>query len=119
MDRHHQLAESDGPEDHQSRCAGGRPPRCAHDARRQQEGARDEDPGWSLADRDPDTGRNRPPKLELVRLTIPRRVYTENHLLYVRDVLAKVYEKRDSIRGLRFTYEPPILRHFRARFEEI
>ncbi|GBE29587.1 MAG TPA: tryptophanase [Bacteroidetes bacterium] len=73
--------------------------------------------GTVLADRDPDTGKNRPPKLELMRMTIPRRVYTENHLQYVRDVLVKLWERRDSIRGLKFTYEPPILRHFRARFE--
>jgi tryptophanase len=73
--------------------------------------------GTVLADRDPDNGKNRPPKLELMRMTIPRRVYTENHLNYVRDILVKLWERRDSIRGLKFTYEPPILRHFRARFE--
>jgi len=73
--------------------------------------------GTVLADRDPDTGKNRPPKLELVRLTIPRRVYTDNHLMYVKDVLVDLYEKRDQIKGLKFTYEPEILRHFRARFE--
>ncbi len=82
-------------------------------------GVRGVEIGTVLADRDPDTGKNRPPALELVRLTVPRRVYTDNHLLYVRDVLLKVYEKRGQIRGLRFTYEPPILRHFRARFEEV
>ncbi|MCB2211915.1 tryptophanase [bacterium] len=73
--------------------------------------------GTVLADRDPDTGKNRPPKLELMRMTIPRRVYTDNHLQYVRDVLVTLRDRRESIRGLKFTYEPPILRHFRARFE--
>ncbi len=73
--------------------------------------------GTVLADRDPDTGKNRPPKLELMRMTIPRRVYTENHLNYVRDILVKLWNRRDTIRGLKFTNEPPILRHFRARFE--
>ncbi|MBD3166346.1 tryptophanase [bacterium] len=75
--------------------------------------------GTVLADRDPDNGNNRPPKLELMRLTIPRRVYTDNHFAYVRDALVNLYERRDKIRGLKFTYEPPILRHFRARFDWI
>ncbi len=80
-------------------------------------GVRGVEIGTVLADRDPVTKKNRPPKLELMRLTIPRRVYTDNHLLYVKDALVKIYERRESIRGLRFTYEPELLRHFRARFE--
>jgi len=80
-------------------------------------GVRGVEIGTVLADRDPETGKNRPPELELVRLTIPRRVYTDNHLMYVHDVIVKLWEHRDSIRGLRFTHEPPILRHFSARYE--
>ncbi|MFH0883641.1 MAG: tryptophanase [bacterium] len=72
--------------------------------------------GTVLADRDPVTRQNRPPRLEMVRLAIPRRVYTENHLLYVRDVVQRVYERRSQLRGLCFTWEPALLRHFRARF---
>jgi tryptophanase len=73
--------------------------------------------GTVLADRDPVTGNNRPPKMELVRLTIPRRVYTDNHLNYVKEVVVNLYNRRDTIRGLEFTFEPEILRHFRARFK--
>jgi tyrosine phenol-lyase len=54
--------------------------------------------------------------LELVRLTLPRRVYTEEHLRYVADVVAAVYERRAGIRGLRIVYEPRHLRFFQARF---
>ncbi|MCB2201075.1 tryptophanase [bacterium] len=80
-------------------------------------GVRGVEIGTVLADRDPDTGKNRPPKLELVRLTIPRRVYTDNHLMYVYDTILKLWERRDQVRGLKFTYEPPLLRHFSARYE--
>ncbi|MBZ0263522.1 tryptophanase [bacterium] len=73
--------------------------------------------GTVLADRDPDTGKNRPPELELMRLAIPRRVYTDNHLAYVKDALVRLYERREKIRGLKFTHEPKLLRHFSARFE--
>ena len=55
--------------------------------------------------------------LELVRMTIPRRVYTEAHLAYVADVVADVFEHRDLVPGLRMTYEPAHLRFFQARFE--
>ena len=55
--------------------------------------------------------------LELVRLTLPRRVYTGEHLAYVADVVADVYERRDEVPGLRMTYEPAELRFFQARFE--
>jgi len=67
--------------------------------------------------RDPLTGENRRPKLELVRLTIPRRVYTDRHMDVVADSVRHLFEHRDEIRGLEMTYEPPSLRFFTARFE--
>ena len=57
--------------------------------------------------------------LELVRLTIPRRVYTQEHLAYVADVVTDVFERRASVPGLRMTYEPEHLRFFQARFEAV
>jgi tyrosine phenol-lyase len=57
--------------------------------------------------------------LELVRLTLPRRVYTEEHLAYVADVVAGVYAARDAVPGLRMTYAPEHLRFFQARFEPL
>ena len=59
------------------------------------------------------------PKLELVRLAIPRRVYTQSHLDYVADTLISIAERKDNLRGFRFTYAPPFLRHFTARFEPV
>ncbi|MGA1792347.1 MAG: tryptophanase [Thermoplasmatota archaeon] len=73
--------------------------------------------GTLLNGRDPDTGENRPAKLELVRLTIPRRVYTHRHMEYVVKAVKKVWEKRDEIKGFELTDEPPVLRHFTARFK--
>jgi tyrosine phenol-lyase len=57
--------------------------------------------------------------LELVRLTIPRRVYTQEHLAYVAEVIADVHDRRESVPGLRMTYEPEHLRFFQARFEPL
>ncbi len=57
--------------------------------------------------------------LELVRLTIPRRVYTQEHLAYVADVVTDVYERRELVHGLRMVYEPAHLRFFQARFESL
>ncbi len=68
--------------------------------------------------RDPKTGKNYRPALELVRLTIPRRVYTKDHLKAVAEGVIALYKKRDSIKGLVFTYEPKRLRFFQSRFEE-
>ncbi len=68
--------------------------------------------------RNPATGENYRPALELVRLTIPRRVYTRDHIRVVADGIIKLYEKRQTIKGLRFTYEPGQLRFFQGRFEE-
>ncbi len=59
------------------------------------------------------------PALELVRLTIPRRVYTYAHLDYVADSVIETYENREKIKGLKWTYEPPVLRFFTGRFEPI
>ena len=67
----------------------------------------------------PETGENYRPPLELVRLTIPRRVYTRDHMRAVADGIIRLYEKRDEIRGLRFVYEPEKLRFFQGRFEPI
>jgi len=57
--------------------------------------------------------------MDLVRLAIPRRVYTQSHMDYVIEALLKVWEKRDEIRGLKLTYEAPFLRHFTARLEPL
>jgi tryptophanase len=68
---------------------------------------------------DPDTGEIKYPKLELVRLAIPRRVYTQSHLDYVADTLRQISDDRDKVGGFRFTYAPELLRHFTARFEPV
>lgn len=57
------------------------------------------------------------PPLELVRLAIPRRVYTQSHMDYVTEVITDVFHHRNTIRGMKITYEAPMLRHFTARFE--
>jgi len=59
------------------------------------------------------------PKLELVRLALPRRVYTQSHLDYVADTLVGIAARKDSVRGLKITYAPELLRHFTARFEPL
>ena len=59
------------------------------------------------------------PELELVRLAVPRRVYTTTHLDYVVSTTSSLFEKRDAIRGLQITYEAPVLRHFTAQLEPI
>jgi tryptophanase len=62
-------------------------------------------------------GGNRPP-MELVRLAIPRRVYTQSHIDYVVEAMEEVFARRDTLRGLEIVEEPPSLRHFTARFRE-
>jgi tryptophanase len=59
------------------------------------------------------------PALELLRLAIPRRTYTQSHLDYVADCLAAIKSRADEIRGYKFTYAPELLRHFTARFEPL
>jgi tryptophanase len=76
--------------------------------------------GTLLADRDPETRENRYPILEMVRLTIPRRVYTRNHMDYVAAALGNIFERRDRITsGYRITYEPSLMRHFTVELEKI
>jgi tryptophanase len=72
-----------------------------------------------FASLDPATGQMVFPKLELVRLAIPRRVYTQSHLDYVSDVFAKIARHKEKVKGLRFTNAPEMLRHFTARFEPV
>ncbi len=72
-----------------------------------------------FAEKDPVTGEERHPPLELVRLAVPRRVYTTMHMNYVAEALISLYQRRESIKGLRLVYEAPLLRHFTARLEEV
>ncbi|MCK5498740.1 MAG: tyrosine phenol-lyase, partial [Gammaproteobacteria bacterium] len=64
-------------------------------------------------------GDGKAPEMELVRLAIPRRVYTQSHIDYVVETSAELFEQRDKMVGLRMTTAPPFLRHFTATFEEI
>ncbi|RMH34521.1 MAG: tryptophanase [Nitrospirae bacterium] len=80
-------------------------------------GVRGMERGQVSAGRDPRTGHHRPAKLELVRLTIPRRVYTSSHMDVVAAGVRDVFSRRNALTGLRFVYEPPTLRFFNARFE--
>ena len=73
----------------------------------------------AFAYEDPKTGEMVHPPLEMVRLAIPRRVYTQAHIDYVVEVVGRILEKRDSLPGYQFTYAPKLLRHFTARFEPI
>ena len=76
--------------------------------------------GALLADRDPETHDNRYPRLELLRLAIARRVYTNNHMDYVAAALKNVYDRRESITtGYRISKELPIMRHFTIELEKI
>jgi tryptophanase len=69
--------------------------------------------------KDPATGADVFPKLDLVRLAVPRRVYTYEQMRYVAQSVVALYRGRDALRGLRLVYEAPVLRHFTARLEEI
>ena len=80
-------------------------------------GVRAMERGIVSAGRNKATGRNNAPKLELVRLTIPRRVYTDRHMDVVAACVIALYSRRDQIHGLTMVYEPPTLRFFTARFE--
>jgi tryptophanase len=73
-----------------------------------------------MADRDPVTRENRYPELEMVRLALPRRVYTDNHMEFVAAVTRNVFEKRKNIKhGLKILWEAPIMRHFTVKLERL
>ncbi|MGE5383593.1 MAG: tryptophanase [Omnitrophica WOR_2 bacterium] len=83
-------------------------------------GVRGVEIGALLADRDPETRENRFPALELLRLTIPRRVYTNNHMDYVATALGNVYERSNTItKGLKIVSEAPIMRHFTVELARV
>ena len=80
-------------------------------------GVRGVEIGTVLADRDPVTRMERPPKMELLRLAIPRRVYTNNHLDIIVWGLKQILKRKETCVGLKITYEAPIMRHFTAQFK--
>lgn len=82
-------------------------------------GIRSMERGIASAGRDPKTGDHYYPKLELTRLTIPRRVYTQAHMDVVAEAVKAVYDARETTRGLKMVYEPKYLRFFQARFERL
>ena len=75
--------------------------------------------GAVSAGRDPKTGEERFPSLELVRLALPRRVYTQAHMDVVAESVLATYERREQARGFKMVYEPQYLRFFQARFERL
>jgi tryptophanase len=83
-------------------------------------GVRGVEIGALMADRDPETRENRYPELEMVRLALPRRVYTDNHMEFVAAVTRNVFENRNNIKhGLKILWEAPIMRHFTVRLERL
>ena len=68
---------------------------------------------------DPASGEFKPARLEMVRLAIPRRVYTQSHMDYVIECIGEVFENRMEIKGMCIVYEPPVLRHFTAKFKPL
>ncbi len=75
--------------------------------------------GTLLAGRDPETKENKMPALDLMRLTIPRRVYLQEHMDYIVEAMKKLKERKEKIKGLKFTFESPVLRHFWSKFERV
>jgi len=65
---------------------------------------------------DPETGESIPAAMELVRLAMPRRVYTQSHVDFMVETIVEVYRRREEIGGFQFTYQAPALRHFTAEF---
>ncbi|MBI5730545.1 MAG: tyrosine phenol-lyase [Ignavibacteriales bacterium] len=82
-------------------------------------GVRGMERGIVSSGRDPQTGKHRYPKLELVRLTFPRRVYTQAHIDVMVESVAQVFDERKKIKGLKMVYEPKYLRFFQARFKKL
>jgi tyrosine phenol-lyase len=82
-------------------------------------GVRSMERGVVSAGRNPKTGKHNYPKLELVRLTIPRRVYTQAHMDVVAETVNAVYQNKEKIKGLTMVYEPKYLRFFQARIEKL
>jgi tyrosine phenol-lyase len=82
-------------------------------------GVRSMERGIVSAGRDPETGDHRYPALELTRLAIPRRVYTQAHMDVVAESVKAIYDKRDQTHGMKMVYEPKYLRFFQARFEHL
>ena len=83
-------------------------------------GIRASEIGALMSDRDPETRENRFPKLEMVRLALPRRVYSDNHMEYTAVAAARVFERRNSIkRGVKIVHEAPIMRHFTVKLERL
>jgi tryptophanase len=81
-------------------------------------GVRGVEVGTLLADRDPETKENRYPRLEMLRLAIPRRTYTNNHMEVVAVALKNIFERRNEItKGLKILSEAPIMRHFSVKLE--
>ena len=68
---------------------------------------------------DPHTGVEHPARIELLRLAIPRRVYTQSHMDYVLEAISEVWERRNDVRGMRIVEAPQFLRHFTAKFARI
>ena len=68
---------------------------------------------------DPKTKEETPAEMELVRLALPRRTHTQSHIDYVVESFAELWKEREQTKGYRITYEPPFLRHFTAKFEQL
>jgi tryptophanase len=82
-------------------------------------GVRTAEIGSVMAGRDPVTGENRHPPLELLRLAVPRRVYTSRQLAHAADAMAEIVGAPERVRGFEFVYEAEVLRHFTARFRPL
>jgi len=79
-------------------------------------GIRSVEIGTVMFGADPETGQEKPAKMDLVRLALPRRVYTQSHIDYSLEVIEAVAKEASSLKGVKITYEPPLLRHFTGKF---